>query len=194
MYGDEIGHDEKDAAGVVTRRQEFAAFECPSDDRSTQRLFIGNNPATAEALQISTYDDIGTSYHFNIGFFISMNGQSGLGGSAWLADLDKMMRSGIRETRGAIAGRFALYWEDPMDFGLFKRTQRMGFHKVFSRHSIGFLDGHAANLRADTRSWGGPGWVAINPNWVARPGQPLPPRHYVPIVGGMSTKNDEPPP
>jgi len=50
----------------------------------------------------------------------------------------------------------------------------MGNHKQFGKHSMGFLDGHAANMAADTRHWGGQGWRSINAKWIRYPGRPVP--------------------
>lgn len=169
---------------VTIRRTEYPWFKCPSDSGSTQRIF--GQPGNSAASSMSTYDDIGTSYHFNIYFFIDTN--QGNNFAVW----ERLQRDAIRDSHGNNSGRFVLYWEDPMDFALFNFVQRMGFHKVFSRHSVGFLDGHAENKLMDTRSFGGSGWVALNVNWIKRPTND-PTVFYTPVVGGFSRRNDEPP-
>lgn len=171
--------------GNLERRVEYPEYQCPSDNVSTQRIF--SRPPGTPPLEMSAYDDVGVSYHFNIYFFTDTN--KGNTFKAW----EELQRAGVRESRSGISGRFVMFWEDPMDLALSQLIQRMGFHKVFSRHSVGFLDGHAANALIDSRSFGGPGWLAINPNWVKRP-TVSPAIFYRPIVGGYSKRNDEPPP
>jgi len=57
--------------------------------------------------------------------------------------------------------------------------QTMGNHGRWSWHAAGYLDGHADYRFMDTRAYCGPGWAAINPNWVRQVGQPSPPIYYV---------------
>lgn len=170
---------------VLERRIEYPEYQCPSDGGSYQRVF--SQPPDKPPLSISAYDDVGTSYHFNIYYFIDTNLRNTF--ESW----EKLHKMAIRELLGKNSARFVMYWEDPMDFALGNEVQVMGNHKNFSRHSAGFLDGHAENRKFDTRRFGGGGWVALNPSWIKRQGPATNwPIRYVPLAGGYSRRNDEP--
>ena len=79
-----------------------------------------------------------------------------------------MVRDGIRDALFKHPSTFTIFWQDPMDWGLCQlpMIQMMGSHKKFSRHNVGFLDGHSANIYADTRVYCGLGWQALNLEWV----------------------------
>ncbi len=168
------------SGNTITRRVEYYEYYCPSDSMSYQRFWDENRPA------ISSYDDVGVSYHWNIAFFTGTN--KGDTFQQW----DQNIRRTITSGRAGYSGRLVMFWEDAMDFALGQGIQNIGLHKQFSKHSVGFLDGHAEYKYIDTRSHGGIGWVAINPNFVKRPGS-VNDVYYVPLNGSISAKNDDPP-
>lgn len=82
--------------------------------------------------------------------------------------------------RGATAelpSRFVLLMEEPLNMAFLLRVQLLGYHQQFSRHTVGYLDGHAEMVTVDSRRWCGPGWIAINPEWVEREGHRPTPRY-----------------
>jgi hypothetical protein len=78
-----------------------------------------------------------------------------------------------------------------MDFAVGTKTIIMGNHKKFGRNSLGYLDGHAEYKYTDTRAWCGPGWQAINPEWIKTVDR-TPPIHYE-SSGAVNDKNCDPP-
>jgi len=159
---------------TIGPRDEIPSLECPSDRKSNQRRYSGGQVTT-----ISCYKDVGTSYHYNLYALIDV-GRDGGSDTNWVwqnngAGWIKLGQALVREGRSGFSGRFTLYFEDPVDWALNDTTQEIGNHRKFSRHSAGYLDGHAEYKFMDTRGWcGANGWVTINPNWSRTPGQPTP--------------------
>jgi prepilin-type N-terminal cleavage/methylation domain-containing protein/prepilin-type processing-associated H-X9-DG protein len=142
--------------------QEMKQFWCPSDNISHQQMYGGGKPKQ------SSYLDVGTSFHYNLYALLDVRTKSrawdywGQNGKGWV-DLGRIL---VRDGRAGFSGRFALFFEEPVDWAYYQNTLEMGYHKNFSRHNIGYLDGHAENKYMDTRGWCGTGWYSINPNWV----------------------------
>ncbi len=155
----------------------MSQLRCPGDYRSSQRRF---SPSGYE-LQKSGYQDVGTSYHLNYTAMLRTNLDTQpeyLGFDGYERKFHLLNRELMRATfRAGMAGRYVLYWENPMDWALNQRhsassptlTQELGDHKRFSYYSMAFIDGHAENRYADTRAYCGPGWVSLNPDWVRTP-------------------------
>ncbi len=138
-------------------------LQCPDDQGSYQRVY-SDSPWEQEPIR--AYDDIGTSYHYNLHGFTDLNNfDSGKPVKSW-RDAHKAL---YREGLAGFAARYAIYFEDPVDWAINERVQVQGNHKQFSYHTLGFMDGHAENLLADTRKWCGEGWTLLNPNWLTYP-------------------------
>lgn len=134
------------------------SLHCPSDKQSNQRKYIDPNDTTP----ISSWDDVGLSYHYNLYSIIDVGP-----GSPWKNDGWAVRgRALVRESQAGFSGRFTLLFEDAVDWSLYDLTQEIGYHRKFSKHAAGYLDAHAEYRLLDTRSYCGPGWVTINPNWV----------------------------
>jgi hypothetical protein len=172
----------------ILRRTELPVYQCPSDHQSNQRRFLGAQDKPPEP--ISCYDDVGTSYHFALPAITQTTLHAK--GWGWKPTLEAAQKRLIQDAQNHFAAEFTLLWEDPMDWALYDDVQEMGNHGKFSKHAAGYLDGHAAYKYMDTRSHGGPGWYAINPNWVKKPDN-NPEIYYKPVDGGWSRKNVEPP-
>ncbi|MCK4342922.1 MAG: hypothetical protein KAY37_14510 [Phycisphaerae bacterium] len=175
--------------GQLVQRAEVPVLECPSDLTCYQRNW---GIPGAEPVEISSYDDIGTSYHFNLAAVFRRGGlascdvrkygmsQSQMG--TWLfyqGGWSIMIRDLVRDALYKHPSTYAMYFEDPMDWGLGSsspKIQVMGNHGAFSWHSMGFLDGHAKNTYVDTRYNCGPDWYALNPEWIRSPNQHPPPQ------------------
>ncbi len=140
---------------------------------------------------------MGTSYHFNLAALYDVRYGPTEDTNPWnppgtWADISRAL---IRDVRRSHSSTFTMFFEDPMDWALHDGEaatnlfQVMGSHGEFSKHSCGYLDGHADYLYRDTRTFGGVGWAAINPDWVLHFGQP----HPRPIRYGSYGKNCHPP-
>jgi len=160
--------------GKIVKRFEVEVLHCPSDFYSAMQNW---NSGGGE-LPISSYDDIGTSYRYNL--FALMDVE-------WNGDRDPWFPPGTWSERGQWlvrqvlmkhASTFTMFMEDPMIAGIYDRAPTVGLHRRFMKHPVGFLDGHAAYMPVDTRAYCGTGWVALNPEWVKRYGYTPLPAHY----------------
>jgi type II secretory pathway pseudopilin PulG len=147
----------------IIARTDFPMLRCPSDSSSNQRRYF---TTTAEPINQSAYTDVGTSYHFNLVALTDVNFCGNTNPWAPPGAWNDIGRALVREVLDRHAGEFAMYFEDPMDWGLHAREAQVGSHGEFSKHAVGFLDGHADYAYRDTRGYCGPDWVAINPGWV----------------------------
>jgi prepilin-type N-terminal cleavage/methylation domain-containing protein len=172
--------------GKIWKRTEVPVLQCPSDRYSHQQGSWGTG--TWQAFPISCYDDVGTSYQYNF-HALQPYTTTGSGDILWnggYADGPDVRRPTAQPT-WSVLGRilvkqvlakhsatFLMYLEDPMDYALYSRVGEIGSHGKFNRNCLGFLDGHAAYMVTDTRSWCGLGWEAINQEWIQRVGQDPP--------------------
>jgi len=165
-----------EVGGEVVKRTEIPVLQCPSDHFSNQRRFR-ESPSETEG--ISCYDDVGTSIQYNLHALLGTNVDIGdPAGRIWT----NLGRALVRDVLQKYSSTYVMYLPDPMDWGVHyeNMNQMIGNHGKFSKHSCGFLDGHAEHMFCDTRSFGGVGWTAINPSWISRWGQPRPrPIHYM---------------
>ncbi len=181
----------------VRQRADIPLLHCPSDMYSHQRNFWGGGGATEPPLGISTYDDVGTSYQYNLhALFSVVYGDRDPGGSCaeqmrYYGDVGReLTKDALRKH----SSTYVMFLEDPMDWGLGYGIGMFGNHGKFSRHEAGFLDGHAEIKHMDSRGWCGPGWAALNQEWVKYSDDYTPPIHY--DEGDLSEpvpKNCEPP-
>jgi prepilin-type N-terminal cleavage/methylation domain-containing protein len=188
LMGGKLPTDLRLSDGTL-KRAEVPVLCCPSDRSSHQYSSdweLGEITATEE---YSCYDDCGTSYHYNLhalnpspdgrlwwnghctsdqGFMFNEKGYVLIG-----HDL-------VRNVLARQSSTYIMFMEDPMDasYGSTARAPEMGYHGRFSRYSVGFLDGHAAYMKIDTRGWCGPGWEALNKQWVQFSGSAAPGNHY----------------
>lgn len=163
-------------------------FECPSDRRSGQYLYIDPHAGTDQAF--SSYKDVGTSYHMNFYWWDQTHLASG---SDWDGDGQReptpgtcssetipgcgqqtnwpcRFRQGLNIWKRHMlrdSSRFVTLVEEPFDLGINAETQEMGFHRRFSRHVMAFLDGHVSYLTADTRNRFGPEWTVVDESMEA---------------------------
>ncbi len=158
-------------------------LRCPSDRQGNQRKY--NDPNNTDP--ISCWDDVGVSYQYNL---YGIDGVQP--GSPWQNDgWARRGRAMVRESQAGFSGRYAMLFEDAVDWALNDTTQEMGYHRKFSKHAVGYLDSHAEYKLMDTRGWCGPGWVTINPNWVKTGNAGWTGPWYYSAATG---KNCEPPP
>jgi prepilin-type N-terminal cleavage/methylation domain-containing protein len=156
----------------IESRTEVPMMQCPSDRRSHQQQWQD------EAMAMSSYDDVGTSYHSNLRGPLETNKDD----LFWEGKLDDKM---VKEVLLKYSGIFQMVNEEPVDFGLpwFSGggTLQRGNHGKFMKHCLGFLDGHAVYRDVDTRRFCGVGWASIVPSWTI-PSRSLtrPPIYYTP--------------
>ncbi len=160
LMGTEPEPDIMDGEEII-KRTEIPVLECPSDSQTHQNMF--RNPAE-QPRGLSCYDDVGTSYHYNLHSLDDTNKEP-----SWYWQQNGWEILGKLLTKHALAKQvstYTMFLEDPMDWSFFETTQEIGNHKRFSKHNVGFLDGHAKYMTMDTRSWCGPGWEAISTDWI----------------------------
>ena len=194
LLGAKVDPDTYEGANLV-RRTEVPVLQCPSDRSSHQRLNWGS-PEIGEATeQRSCYDDVGTSYQYNLHAI----GADTATQIEWNGDSDPWTRPGTWDDYGQLlvkqvlakhSATFVMYLEDPMDADLNDRFPRYkGNHGKFDKHCVGFLDGHAEYKATDSRGWCGLGWQAINVEWIRTVGVTPLPASYT----DMLTVNCNPP-
>ncbi len=166
--------------GEIIQRTEIPVLECPSDRTSHMSLWLEGGGT----IQMSCYDDVGTSYLYNLEALTDTNIDEWANDGAGWCMLGQTL---VRDALGGFSSEFAMFLEDPMSWSLHDAVQLIGNHKKFSKHTIGFLDGHAAYKYTDTRRWCGLGWMAINREWAFHIGMARGPIYYE-----LLTKNCNP--
>jgi len=172
----------------IVQRTEVPVLQCPGDHFSHQRVFGSGG---LEPYDISSYNDVGTSFHYNLHALEDVD---------WNGDRDPWRPPGTWEEYGQLLVRqvlakysstYMMFLESPLDWGIHseQKIMTMGNHGKFGKHALGFLDGHASYMTIDSRGWCGPGWYAINPDWIRRYGYTPRPAHY----WNWTVKNCDPP-
>ncbi len=174
----------------LEKRTEIPLCHCPSD-MSYSYQSSNWSPGGEASAAVSCYDDVGTTYQYNLHALFDVN---------WYGDSDPWNKPGdwcdyghqlVRDVLTKYASTYTMYLDDPMDFAVGTKTIIMGNHKKFGRNSLGYLDGHAEYKYTDTRAWCGPGWQAINPEWIKTEDH-TPPIYYE-SSGAVNDKNCDPP-
>lgn len=172
LLGGEVEPDVMQGPQIV-KRTPVPPAECPADRFTYQRAFM--QPELKPL--ISTYDDVGTSYQWNLHAISDVNWARPSGGytdNPWDGPGTWRERGAllVRDVLDARAETFTFYIEGPMNWAHGNPTNRLlevvGNHGEFGKHSCGYLDGHADYIYRNTRGWCGPGWEAINTRWIRR--------------------------
>jgi len=143
-------------------------YVCPSD-RSASNPGIGGGPGSAAASLASdgvasNWGVFGTSYSINWHWIWSFAGRE----PDMQSLVKRLMHFGPEQMRDADPGRFVTVSENHFDQMMGAASepnqgapgvQGAGWHRRFSYHAAGFLDGHAEYRFLDTRYTSGPGWV-----------------------------------
>ena len=132
------------------QRMELPAYHCPSDQRSYQRT------RGISFVEMSAYDDVGTSYPINI---IPFRSQTGSGSPSTRTQRLQML---LRRMSVQYGSQFVIYLEDAASMGLWNQVETLGSHGKTYRHVVAFLDGHAAYTEMDTREGFGSDWMAVD--------------------------------
>jgi prepilin-type N-terminal cleavage/methylation domain-containing protein len=141
---------------------EMKMFECPNDFGSRQGEFW-DTALLQDASRITGYDDVGTSYHMNMAWYFTYPGtlaqRVAIGHDLWRRKLTQD------------ASRFLTVYEDPFDRAINEGatngsgptgTLTMGFHRQFSKHVMGYLDGHVEYSKVNTKKCRGPNWTVVD--------------------------------
>ena len=136
-------------------------FQCPSDKGATW-----TNDPNAEPWCTSAYWYCGSSYLTNYLFARYWADDSHPRSdpnvpTPWQHYANALVRVQLQRD----ASRFVILLEDGMAWGLWNYLPRRGWHNRWNRHSMLFLDGHAANMLTDTaQGTSGLGWKACSGN------------------------------
>jgi len=157
----------------LTDGAEVQVLDCPDDRTSYARTAL---EPTATPLRLACYDDVGTSYHFNLHALTGTNlDPHENNGENWTA----LCRALFREVIARNSGTYVAFLPDPLNYALPAHKSVMGNHGRPDLHELGFLDGHAEYRKIDTTRWSGETWTALVPGWVPAPGATsLPKIHY----------------
>ncbi len=147
------------AASEDRKTLQMPVFQDPSDKRGHQRNWPNANVAApGEDSIASSYDDVGTSYHFNVKWFdqlclpqtpvqlMGSNGQEAM--RRWYL--------GLRRLRAADAftpSRFAWIHDEYADITVYNinpNAQVRNGYKDFNKSVMGYMDGHVAYTRLRT--------------------------------------------
>jgi prepilin-type N-terminal cleavage/methylation domain-containing protein len=162
------------------QRVEVEVLHCPGDRTSHQLLNWGSGGANQTLQQISCYDDVGSTYQYNMHALDPAKSTS-MGGQQqnavvwpWGGDLWSNMGMGwtwggqylVKSVLQKQASTYVMFLADPLDWGMTWRSPELGTHGKINKHELGFLDGHAEYKTADSRGYCGLGWEGIVRDWV----------------------------
>ncbi len=125
-------------SGHPDARLELPVYRCPSDDRTFQRGYGQNRRGTP----ISSYDDVGTSYHLNVKWWRDPKGLPGDNAyERWLWSTRVFPRGGL-----VGPSRFVAVYDQTMDVGAIVGWEMEGEHGGTNKAKAGFVDGHVEYL------------------------------------------------
>lgn len=171
---------------VVSDTESNSVFRCPSD-RSYKTAIIGQSPVFTEEDTLSSFEVNGNSYTLNTRWAQGYGWFSGTDFSASeifqsTTNHEAYARRLSRHLLGGGASRFVLvpeqgfysatYRAGPTVNNNLAMPQRFGWHKEFSKWSLGFADGHAEYRYYDTRLSITPDATIWQPNWKPSDGLP----------------------
>lgn len=129
-------------------RLELPMFQCPADVRSFQRVYWRTRPPAPipPPDPISSYDDVGTSYHINLNWWYrsSIPNES---------TLRRWIRTEPIFRRGGLGGpsRFVWLYDQTMDVVCIRGDSIVGEHGELNRAKMAFQDGHVDYQRVQPR-------------------------------------------
>jgi len=133
--------------------RQMPVFQCPSDMGGFWNTDPGDTPNSKEL-----YWEVGTSYDANYHFVYSWAIQN-RGERNWLQLANAFLRVQLFKH----SSEFIILYEDPFDSAQWLRIPRRGWHREWNKHSLLFLDGHAANIKTDTTKGArGFGWKSAS--------------------------------
>ncbi len=156
LYPDLPNYDVPPEDPLFEAVRNLPVYECPSDTGGYWQTEAG-----LERWSDSVYRACGSSYVTNYHYTRYWADKYHRSDSwpprrvPWLHYANAFVRIQLQRD----ASRFVVLFEDPFDSALWNRIPRRGWHRQWNRHSMLFLDGHAANMYADSsKGTRGLGW------------------------------------
>jgi prepilin-type N-terminal cleavage/methylation domain-containing protein len=173
--------DDADTPEFEERRRPLElAYGCPSDLGSQ----VASEKSTDPGGILPTVYLHGTSYDINYHWVWFWAARSDWASPPWPAYMKVspfakkvvyLQRANrfLRIQREHHVADFVMLYEDRFDSPLLNKLPRIGWHKQLNKHSFLFLDGHAANITANTlKGRDGPGWKTASGPWYTDPNDP----------------------
>ncbi len=128
------------------KRVELPVYRCPSDKGTLQRTFW--SPTAARDASVTSYDDVGTSYHANMKWWFALIEQANQMNpnptSRQVWDRNRHMWS---QASLHTPARFVWLHDQTMDFVSQTPYSIMGDHGKVNFATAAFMDGHAEHLK-----------------------------------------------
>ncbi|MCB9854103.1 MAG: type II secretion system protein [Phycisphaerales bacterium] len=186
VYRAEERYVNKYITGVISESGQNSVFRCPSD-RTHKTAIIGQAAVFTEEDRVSSFEANGNSYTLNTRWAQGYGWLSGtdfspteIFQSTW--NREAYARRLTRHIIGGGSSRFVLVPEQGFYSATYRAgptvndnlamPQRHGWHKEFSKWSLGFADGHAEYRYYDTRLSITPDATIWQPNWTTADGLP----------------------
>lgn len=170
VYPAEIRPLNKYLAPAARGGDKIPLYVCPGD-RSFRTSVIGTPAAGEFEEYLTSWEANGNSYSLNTRF---MQGYAGGSGDFSLENLDRYAERIARHMIGGEASRFVMWMEQGFYSATYRAApevsigagpRRPGWHRRFSRWSMGFADGHAMHEYYDTRLSSQPAGTIWQPNF-----------------------------
>lgn len=161
-------------------RLQLPVFACPSDSGTFQRLNWRRRDATfVRNTTISSYDDVGTSYHMNMKWFRVVIDESTLypppsGGTRSKLQMWEASRFHFRNSSLSSPARFVWMHDQTLDVAAVAGISLNGDHGGLNRATAAFMDGHVAYLLAKPLFFESTDYTLKLGRTFAPPGAPIP--------------------
>ncbi|MEO1129467.1 MAG: prepilin-type N-terminal cleavage/methylation domain-containing protein [Planctomycetota bacterium] len=133
-----------------TERLELELFRCPGDDATYQRSWLQTgNPAPDYT--ITSYEDVGTSYHVNQGYWW-LNPppeEASMPPSQRWASVERRTQHMFRRALQRRASNFVWLFDQKFDLLVTYDREVPGNHGGLNRSVAGYLDGHASYVNVE---------------------------------------------
>ncbi len=126
-------------------RMDLFTYRCPSDPGTLQRTFW--TPGTVPNGTITSYDDVGTSYHMNVQWWYEATRRAGLHPSgANTLPLWERYKTMFKIANFRSPARFVWLFDQTMDFVAVGGYEKQGDHGGKNKATAAFMDGHVLYL------------------------------------------------
>jgi prepilin-type N-terminal cleavage/methylation domain-containing protein len=132
-------------------------YRCPSDTGGMWNTETGDETTSNQILYWETGSSYDCNYHFVVNW--AMGKFPSEDPPRWQHRTNAFLRVQLAKW----ASTFIILYEDPFDSAQWNRIPRRGWHGQMNRHSLLFLDSHAANMLTDTAKGArGLGWKSCS--------------------------------
>lgn len=162
-----------------TELTQMPAFSCPSDAGTFMRLNWSNpGPSFARHPSVTSYDDVGTSYHLNTKWFLSALAESNLyppatGGRRSQPQVWEKARFHFRQASLTAPSRFVWMHDQTMDVTSVTGLRVKGDH-FEKKATAAFMDGHVDFVEPQPKALETNHYTLRLTRIFAPPGAPLP--------------------